>query len=129
MYFIIFLISITTSQIASQFTLYTGGNSWALDSNGNNNNLNYTFKALPATFKTYFFTTSASTYVNLFIKMNASVSTNITITLGSLSNTIVIGPNSNFTNVAAGTFLVANGYNQIVTNITGNSSTGAGSVS
>jgi hypothetical protein len=54
--FIFYLISVALS-----FTLYTGGNSWPLDS-GKISNDGYSFTKVPAKFNTYFYTSSVKNF-------------------------------------------------------------------
>jgi hypothetical protein len=55
---LVFLACIAVFAITTKgFTLYTGGNSWSLDS-GTVDSTNYTFTSLPAKFISYFYTSS-----------------------------------------------------------------------
>lgn len=94
--FVLATLSYSLSFSTPSFPLYTGGNSWALDKNGRNDNANYSFNALPASFATYFYTSSSNIPFNLSIQLNSSVPTNITVSVGSISKTISVPANSNF---------------------------------
>lgn len=105
---------------AFSFILYTGGNSWSLDS-GQISNDGYTFTKVPAKFTTYFYTSSIKNF-QLSITLTVTVKSKISVTVGSTTKTVTTtGPVDNYL-LSIGTFKSANGYNKIVTTI--NAATG-----
>ena len=99
--FLIILILFTTSTTC--FVLFTGGNSWSLDRGSISTN-GYTFSTVPAKFNTYFYTSSVENFT-LEIVLNNSVNSNITATVGQVSNVVSISPSSALQNVSLGTFI------------------------
>lgn len=80
---------------AFSFTLYTGGNSWSLDS-GEISSDGYSFTKVPAKFTTYFYTSSAKNF-KLSITLTVSVKSKITVTIGSITKTVTTtGPLDNY---------------------------------
>jgi hypothetical protein len=84
------------------FVLYPGGNSWSLDKGSISNN-GYTFSNVPATFNTYFYTSSIANFT-LEIVLNNSVNVNITVTVGSITNVVTANASTTLKNISLGTF-------------------------
>lgn len=85
------------------FVLYTGGNSWSLDKGAISNN-GYKFINVPASFNTYFYTSSVANFT-LEIVMNNSVNLNITTTVGSITNLAFANASTIVQNISIGTFM------------------------
>ena len=105
--------------LALSFTLYTGGNSWSLDS-GEISNDGYSFTKVPAKFNTYFYTSSKKNF-QLSITLTVSVKSKVSVTVGSTTKTVTTGPVDSYL-LSIGTFRSVFGYNKIATSI--NAATG-----
>jgi hypothetical protein len=108
--FIFYLISVVLS-----FTLYTGGNSWPLDS-GEISNDGYSFTKVPAKFNTYFYTSSAKNF-QLSMTVTISVKSKVSVTVGSITKTVITAGPVNDYLLLVGTFKSGIGYNKITTTI------------
>jgi hypothetical protein len=98
--FLLTLVLLTTD--TSCFILYTGGNSWSLDKGSISNN-GYKFSNVPASFNTYFYTSSIADFT-LEIVINNSVNVNITTTVGSITNLVTANASTAIQNISLGTF-------------------------
>ena len=100
---IIFSILVLLMTNTACFVLYPGGNSWSLDKGSISNN-GYTFSNVPATFNTYFYTSSIANFT-LEIVLRNTVNINITATVGSITKVVTAKSSSTILqNISLGNF-------------------------